>query len=1410
MISIDIFPWDENFNTGIAIIDKQHKKLVALLNSLASYVAFQAQVPILADILDELASYAIYHFETEEAVWHQYLPEDSLEIQHKALHQSFIDSILRLKAEKDTKNTDELIEEILAFLTRWLASHILESDRYLAKVVLKIQVGFNLEQAKIHANEQMGGSTRTLIDIILSIYNSLSMNTLYLMRELAQRKQEEALRLAEREQAEQQMAKSISLLTATLESITDAVLVVDRQGYWELYNQQFIDLWQIPDAIISSKNDNDALVYVLNQLEDADNFLKKIYELYASPQLRSFDILNFKNGRIIERYSIPQCVNNEIIGRVWSFRDITERKQTEIALAESRNLLKTIIDTAPMRIFWKDKKSHYLGCNPTFAHDAGFDSPQDIIGKDDYQLSWHEHAERYRGDDSDIIYANTPKLSYEDLRTINGEKAWIRTVKVPLHNTKNEIIGVLGIYHDITERKLLEQHLLAQLSFIQSVINAQVNALAVCHGINEPPYTQFTVWNHSMELLTGFTLEEINQLGWYQTVYIDSKVQEQAKQRMARMRQGDHIKGEEWTITRKNGEERVVQIYTTVCAHDSQGSHVLAVMHDITERKRVESALHKSHQHIYSLLNSMAEGAYGVDTKGYCRFANQSFLRILGYDSIEEVIGKHVHELIHHSYPDGSPYPVEDCKIYAAYVRNEKVHVSDEVFWRKDGQAVPVEYWSQPSIIDGIITGAIATFIDISERLKAQQALLKESEKNLMLLRNASDGIHILDTDGNILEVSDAFCDMLGYKREEMTGMNVSQWDAQYSDVELISLLKQYLEQDVRIQFETRHRHKDGDIFDVEVSSFPLQLDGKRVLFNSSRDITQRKHIEQQLRIAATVFESQEGMMVVDINQSILRVNQAFTDITGYSPEEVIGKNPRILQSGRHGQDFYAEVWVSINNTGRWQGELWNRRKNGELYPQYLHITAVKNQNGMISHYVGTLIDITLKKAADQEIERLAFYDPLTNLANRRLLQDRLKLALASSHRSGKQGALLFIDLDNFKSLNDTLGHDVGDLLLQQVAQRLLANNRETDTVARLGGDEFVVMLENLSHHALEAATQADTIADTILNDFNQPFHLTENLIHLNTASIGVTLFNGHLQTEDELLKHADIAMYQAKSAGRNTIRFFDPQMQKIITARVLLENELRAALKHWQFQLYYQIQVDNCYRPLGAEALIRWHHPQRGLLPPSEFIALAEDTGLILPIGDWVLETACKQLKAWQQNPLTRELVLSVNVSAKQFFQSNFVQRVQAIIECYAINPALLKLELTESMLLVNVEDTIAIMNTLRELDIQFSLDDFGTGYSSLQYLKKLPLHQLKIDQSFVRDISIDSSDQTIVRTIIVMATSLGLNVIAEGVETQEQLQFLLNNGCHHYQGYLFSEPLSINQFEILLEQVTVAIDYP
>jgi diguanylate cyclase (GGDEF)-like protein/PAS domain S-box-containing protein len=563
----------------------------------------------------------------------------------------------------------------------------------------------------------------------------------------------------------------------------------------------------------------------------------------------------------------------------------------------------------------------------------------------------------------------------------------------------------------------------------------------------------------------------------------------------------------------------------------------------------------------------------------------------------------------------------------------------------------------------------------------------------------------------------------------------------------------------------------------------------------------ERKQAEIDLRIAATAFESQEGMLVTDINHNILRVNSAFTAITGYTAEDVVGKNPRVLQSGQHDEIFFAAMWENINATGAWQGEIWNRRKSGEVFPEHLTITAVKDQNSIISNYVATLTDITLRKEAVDKIERLAFYDPLTRLPNRRLLQDRLKPALVSSHRSGRQGALLFIDMDNFKTLNDTLGHDMGDLLLQQVAQRLESCVREGDTVARLGGDEFVVMLEDLSEQTLDSATQTEIIGNKIMAILNQPYQLDTHEYH-STPSIGVTLFNGQEQSSEELLKQADIAMYQAKTSGRNALRFFDPKMQATITARVALEEDLRLAMKEQQFILYYQPQVHHSGQIIGAEVLIRWQHALRGLVSPAEFIPLAEETRLILPIGEWVLKTACAQLKIWEGNEHTRSLQLAVNVSARQFHQTDFVAQVSQILNSDGINPRMLKLELTESLVLDDIEDTIFKMNALRKIGVRFSMDDFGTGYSSLSSLKKLPLDQLKIDQSFVRDISIDMDDAIIVETIIAMAKKLGMEVIAEGVETEVQRAFLERHDCQLYQGYLFSKPVPIEQFELLLKK--------
>ncbi len=564
------------------------------------------------------------------------------------------------------------------------------------------------------------------------------------------------------------------------------------------------------------------------------------------------------------------------------------------------------------------------------------------------------------------------------------------------------------------------------------------------------------------------------------------------------------------------------------------------------------------------------------------------------------------------------------------------------------------------------------------------------------------------------------------------------------------------------------------------------------------RDSTESKQTAEMLRISAIAFETQSAMIVTTANFTILRVNRAFTKLTGYSVQEVIGKTPRMLSSGRHDNTFFEVMRDSLKKTGYWQGEIWNRRKNGLIEAEWLTISAVTSPEGDVTHYVGIYSDITENKDAVAEIHRLAYYDPLTRLPNRRLLQDRVNQALAAATRNGLYGAILFLDLDNFKVLNDTRGHDAGDQLLIEVAQRLQAEVCDSNIVGRLGGDEFVVLLENLSTEVEEAAMLSKQIAEKLLKALARPYFFEHYEFHCST-SIGIRLYRGN-EAVDELLRHADLAMYQAKTAGRNTLCFFDPTMQTIVTARADMEKDLRRALEQNQFKLYYQSQASHNHQIVGAEVLLCWQHPDRGFVLPIEFIGLAEKTSLILPIGQWVLENACAQLKVWQGQLHTQHLQLAVNVSARQFRHPSFVMLLKQVLKSNAVKPDLLKLELTESLVLDNINDTIEKMHELRKIGVRFSLDDFGTGYSSFSYLTQLPLDQLKIDRSFVSNIGVKSSDAIIVQTIIGMARNLGIDVIAEGVETEEQRAFLEQHGCLTCQGYLFSRPVPIEAFEKLL----------
>ncbi len=553
---------------------------------------------------------------------------------------------------------------------------------------------------------------------------------------------------------------------------------------------------------------------------------------------------------------------------------------------------------------------------------------------------------------------------------------------------------------------------------------------------------------------------------------------------------------------------------------------------------------------------------------------------------------------------------------------------------------------------------------------------------------------------------------------------------------------------------------------------------------------------ESQLRLAATTFETHEGIMITDSAGNILRVNHAFSEITGFSADEVIGRNPRILKSGRHEGYFYDEIWHYLMTAWKFEGEIWNRRKNGDIFPAWQTITAVRNEQGDTTHYVAIFYDITEKKKAESEIHDLAFYDPLTTLANRRLLVNQLSNELAVSKRQGTFGSIIFLDLDRFKVLNDSLGHHVGDELLVQVAGRLKDSLREEDIPSRLGGDEFVILI-HANKHSLEAASdEALHVAEKIRGVLNRPYFFGD-FEHHCSSSIGIALFIDSANTADQVLQQADKAMYQSKAKGRNTISFFHQSIQEAADARMFLEKELRSAIENNDFILYYQPQTDHLGRLSGSEALIRWEHRQKGLIAPDQFIPIAEEAGLIVPLGNWVFRESCAQMRKWLDRGLDIPHI-SVNVSSKQFRQQDFVDHIAEAIREYGVPASRFVIELTEGVVIDNINDTVRKMQSLKQLGVKISIDDFGTGYSSLIYLKQLPLDELKIDKSFVRDITTDFNDAVIIETIINMAHNLGIDVIAEGVETEEQRDFLYKKGCRVFQGYYFSRPMTSADFEV------------
>lgn len=925
----------------------------------------------------------------------------------------------------------------------------------------------------------------------------------------------------------------------------------------------------------------------------------------------------------------------------------------------------------------------------------------------------------------------------------------------------------------------------------------------------------------------------------------------------------------------------------------------IVLSRDVTRRKEAESklCLHNA------AIQTTHDGFWVVDGQGYLTEVNQAYADMSGY-AREELLGAHI------SLLEAREQTAEEVGRHIARIMAQGWDVFETRHRRKDGSEIEIEV-STTYIADS--RQFVAFLRDITERKQARDALLASQRRLETVLDTASDGIHVLDEDGNVMLCSQSFARMLGYTAAEAARLNVADWDAMIPRDALLGTLRALL--DKPATFETRHRRKDGTSYDAEINTSSIELDGRRYLYASTRDITERKRTELELqekslrldeaqRIAkvgsweldllenrliwsdeifrifeidparfgasyeafldaihpddreavntaysrslrtrepysiahrlrmpdgrikhvqehcetefdatgkplrsrgtvqditelalaeekillyAKLFEhTGEAMMVTDRDNRIVDINAAFTRMTGYTLEEVLGQSPNLLGSGKTPPETFQNLWASLAETGYWQGELWDRRKDGSIYPKWVAISSIQDAQGAVTHYIASFSDISERKAAEERMDRLARHDPLTGLFNRFSLQERLEQALTTAKRDQHQIALLFIDMDRFKLINDTLGHHVGDGLLIEVARRLQSCVRESDILARLGGDEFVAVLTGID----TAAEGAMVVANKILARLGNAYQIEGHELH-SSPSIGISLYPADGLNATALMKAADTAMYHAKEHGRNNAQFFKAEMNTLASERLHMDRELRIALERRQFEVHYQPQICTVDgRPCGVEALVRWRHPEKGMIPPGTFIPFAEEIGLIEALGAWVLDEACRQLAAWKAAdiPLAR---VAVNLSARQLHSAHLVRQVRDALARHGIQAGELELEITESAAMSDPEQAIAQLHALRKLGVVLSIDDFGTGYSSLAYLKRLPIQTLKLDRSFVSDIDTDPNDAAISLATIALAHNLGFGVVAEGVENEAQRDFLTAHGCEILQGYLFSKPL-------------------
>jgi diguanylate cyclase (GGDEF)-like protein/PAS domain S-box-containing protein len=839
----------------------------------------------------------------------------------------------------------------------------------------------------------------------------------------------------------------------------------------------------------------------------------------------------------------------------------------------------------------------------------------------------------------------------------------------------------------------------------------------------------------------------------------------------------------DYRVIRADGQPLWIRNIVSMIEHGHQPV-MRGLMIDISETKRTEDALRLSEQKFASVFQQCPDILLIARHSDGCLLeVNEAFEEQIGLPP-DQVIGRTATDLDLWGVEGSGPLLLQ--RLHQGGIRNLEMS-----FRRSNGQLFTGLTSAETFELDG--TPALVVAVrDISQLKETQQQLQTSEEKFAKAFHASPDGLLLSrQSDGLLLEVNEGFCRLTGYDLNptiDQTSLDLGIW----VDLNERKRLVDQLNRDGFVRDFTCHiRRSDGQIRLCELSARPLPITGVDCMLTIARDITERHLMQEKLQLAATVFENTaEGVLITDIDQRISAVNRAFSEITGYSEIEALGQTPRLLASGQHDSAFYLAMWHQLTAEGHWQGEIYNKRKNGELYPSWLTISAVRNSDREITHFVAVFADISSIKHAQAKLDYQAHHDPLTGLPNRTLFENRLQGVLTCAQVSNRQGAVLFLDLDRFKHINDSLGHPVGDLLLKGIAQRLKEQVRDVDTVARLGGDEFIILLPGLHR-----PSDASTIANKLLACFNAPFQAGEHEF-FTSASIGISLYPQDGTDVSTLIRNADAAMYRSKAKGRNRVEAYTRDLTAQASERIALEHELRRAVERNEMSLCFQPKLSLKTQSLvGAEALIRWSHPTFGEVPPEHFIHLAEENGTILQLGDWVLEQACRQMQAWKQHyePFGP---LSINLAGAQLRHPHLARRIEQLLKHYQLRAGDLQLEITENFIMSQAEEALAVLYQLKKLGVQLAIDDFGTGYSSLSYLKRLPLDILKIDKSFIRGLPDDPHDAAIARAIIALGRSMQLTIIAEGVENQAQQRFLAAEGCEQIQGYIVSLPLPPEEF--------------